>query len=375
MAELAQTIYDLKPEVYGRIARNGFEYQDHIGVSLCLEMIIAEKIEEIWFETYDDITLIYNNLGQTEIEFVQVKSNDLISRWSISKVTERKNDRVGTSLVEKSFSQYKCTEKSKFRIVTSYDVDNDLKCLKQKVGTAYRDKTEEAKLVTNLKKSLSDYKQPLNKKWDYWVKNCHWDKRADKITDLINTNKIKLDETLKYLDSVLLPDQRNELYQKLLAKIKDASTDDINIKPDCYKIKRSELMMWIIEQVRNFRTPDGGTHKLEKKLIDANLRAYVVNAKSLKWNYRTQRLKNDYSQSSNYSRLENEIETALYQLIVSLDNDNNHKTGIDFHNECLRFVEGICKKREYEKLPQNIGIGYMYDLTNRCLHRFMKAEA
>jgi len=47
---------DLDPvEQGGRVARDGFDYQDHVAVGKCLDMIHEGGPTEVWCEAEDDI--------------------------------------------------------------------------------------------------------------------------------------------------------------------------------------------------------------------------------------------------------------------------------------------------------------------------------
>ena len=54
------SIFDLKPlEHGGEDARQGFGFQDHVAAGLCIDMMLDGSIKEIWCETHDDITVIF----------------------------------------------------------------------------------------------------------------------------------------------------------------------------------------------------------------------------------------------------------------------------------------------------------------------------
>jgi hypothetical protein len=382
MMTLSDSIFNLEPlDKGGRVARAGFEYQDHVGASLCIDMLLNDQIQEIWFENHDDISLIYKNpFDVINVEFIQVKSSNLNSRWSINQITHRKDSAIGTSIVEKSFSQYRCSENAFFRIITSYDVSQDLKCLTYSRNTPQRlrQSSNLRKLGIELNKKLKKYKHVSGKNFDYWTKNCYWEKKADSLEGLASINKIILERSLDYLGQKLYSDQRDELYQKLLAKIQNASSNDMKINPNCYKIKRYDLIKWIEHIISSFSNPIGGTAKLMEKLNTAKLSPDIIsNATELKWKYKNERLQNDYVQQSDLTLIEGEIISKLLELKCLLDDGSLQDTGSQFHNRCIKEINKILERPRFHNkdYPAFIGKGYMYDLTNKCTHRFVKVEA
>jgi hypothetical protein len=57
------SIFDLEPlEKGGEVARQGFLYQDHVGAGFCIDMVELNDLLEVWFETHDDIMLIWQEI-------------------------------------------------------------------------------------------------------------------------------------------------------------------------------------------------------------------------------------------------------------------------------------------------------------------------
>ncbi|HUT44305.1 MAG TPA: dsDNA nuclease domain-containing protein, partial [Desulfobacterales bacterium] len=81
------SIHELPPiETGGIEARKGFSFQDHLAVSFLLDMYENESLEQVWCETQDDITLIWNIDGNESVEFVQAKSSNLNQLWSVAEL-------------------------------------------------------------------------------------------------------------------------------------------------------------------------------------------------------------------------------------------------------------------------------------------------
>jgi hypothetical protein len=79
------SIHSLSPlEEGGSIARSGFLYQDHVAARFCIEMVRDTCLLEVWCETEDDITLLWDRGDGIVVEFVQVKANELSQLWSVA---------------------------------------------------------------------------------------------------------------------------------------------------------------------------------------------------------------------------------------------------------------------------------------------------
>ncbi|MGJ4754153.1 dsDNA nuclease domain-containing protein [Leptospira kmetyi] len=369
-------------DLSGRHSRKGFHYQDHVGVHICMEMLENDLIKAVWFETHDDITIIWENGGKDLIEFIQVKAESPTSRWSIPNITERDNGRSNTSIVEKSLNRCKYSEPARFKIVTSYDINTDLSILKLPLGCPERlaKKSEEGNIVTQLIKKLGPVKSENGTDLDYWVKNCVWDKLPDTLDSIRNNNIIKLESVMKLsFSQILFPDHRDELYNRFLMKIAEASVNDINQYKDCYKIERKDLMQWIQSEANKLSIPTSGVNNLISKLEEANIDFQdIESAKELKWKYKKERLNSDYLKPSDLDLLEGEVQANLKRLKYMLFHQNNGSTlsGKEFHSKCYLEIGSLVDKGllEDRKIPQHFAIGYMYELTNRCLHRFSEGS-
>lgn len=374
------SIYELAPlEQGGRIARQGFDYQDHVGASFCLDMLENIDLTEVWFEKHDDISLIWNKDGIKYVEFVQVKFEDRASRWSISALTQRdkKNNQlvIGTSLLEKSLNHSRCIEKTIFRIVTRIDVDVELSVLKNQSGGKERIINQEIinTLANNIVQKLGVVSTSNGTTVYDWVNNCFWDKRPDSVSSIRNENRLRLEELIRKKGNHLAYDQRDEIYTGLLALVSQASSADLSVNPIDYRISRSELEKWIIGKINNNLPTDPTTNKLATKMERAGIpKEAVESAKEIRRSYLKQRLVADYIQSSNYEKIESEITTTLQYKMAELDSGIIPDNGILFHAACLKKINEIFQK--FNSIPESFLVGYMYERTNRCVHRFDRAK-
>ncbi|WP_366055795.1 dsDNA nuclease domain-containing protein [Gimesia sp.] len=69
------SIRNLSPLERGGVeARKGFEFQDHIAAGFLIDLLVHSELLEVWCETHDDITLIWQETSDLVVEFVQVKA-------------------------------------------------------------------------------------------------------------------------------------------------------------------------------------------------------------------------------------------------------------------------------------------------------------
>jgi hypothetical protein len=162
----------------------------------------------------------------------------------------------------------------------------------------------------------------------------------------------------------------------MLKYCQDASTGDLNMKSDCYKISRDTFINWLTNTIDSLYTPSAGGKKLEEKLKKAkNVPAdYILNAKQLKWDYLQKRLTNDFIQPSEMSVLESVIHGELFKMKLGLDNGEIDEE--QFHKLCMDKLDSIKTSDAFKakNIPDYILSGYMYELASKCIHRFRKVE-
>ena len=70
-----------------------------------IDMMLDPTIKEVWCETHDDITLLFelDAVRGLQVEFVQVKADESHQLWSLAKLTHAeslKDGKVGKSILE-----------------------------------------------------------------------------------------------------------------------------------------------------------------------------------------------------------------------------------------------------------------------------------
>jgi hypothetical protein len=250
---------------------------------------------------------------------------------------------------------------------------NELDVLKYPIGGQFRvtGKTKQDDLVTEIEKLIGKIKSPNGNGIDYWASNCLWQKLPDSIPALEAQNKIQLEKVLKRFPQNIYPDQRDELYQHLLALVKDASTVDVFSDLSLSKISRPSLVEWLNKKVTDFGKPKGGTERLRQKMNEGGIDYVIIeSAEDLKWQYLQSKLSLDFVKATDYSKLERKIAEILLDLKLELDTGHLTMSGVAFLQLCKQRVEEYVEGSGIG-IPKDEAVGYMFDRTNRCLHRFI----
>lgn len=359
MAKLP-SIHEVKPpESGGPTARSGFMYQDHVAVKCLLNMFEDPTLQNIWFEGLDDIVILR---GDNIVEFIQVKSNDLSSRWSVDKL-------ISEELIQKSLSRGVCQEDVLYRIVTSYDVDSVLSVLKYRIGDSNRN-TEKIDLIHT--KILNKVNIGQNQKGHTvrdWLDKCWWEKLSDSMEDLQAKNLILLEDTIYKDRQIQLPiDQKKELYQQLLSLVRDASLPNQK-----NSMNRSEINQWFDDKLSNFTTPKTGTEKLITKMQEAGIPDSTIEvAKEMKWKYKNETLNHIFVSSLSINTFKDTVLSKLHNLKIDFDADKLNMSDMDFYRHCNQVIDQLAVEHN---IPISIAKGCMYDITNRCSHRFTKVKS
>ncbi len=372
-----KSIYELTPiDTGGRLARNGFNYQDHVGAGFCLEMLNRADLEEVWFETHDDITLLWRNASGMRVEFVQVKAHNPSSRWSISSITARDTGQ-GSSLLEKSLSQHRCREEATFRVVTSYDVTGELSVLKHELGSIMRlaNAGELNQLIQRVQSKFNGdvIVSESGKDISYWISNCLWDKRPDTTDDVENTNRLMLEQIFKSRRRSVIPEHRDELYQKLLAWVRDASSKNTHVYADCHKLTRTQAEKWLDEQLAYLMNYGNSENPLRDKMQAANLPDPMVQvAQDLRWRYTEARLASDFYGNNALRLVEEEVMSLIPRLQREQYGQSDSLNSLAFHGLCIEELNKIVEKQRIQELfiPGSLVTGFFYQVVNRCLMRF-----
>jgi hypothetical protein len=346
-------------------------------------MLAGDELIEIWFEKHDDIVLVWRNNHGILIEFVQVKHENKASRWSAHSLTERdkskKGNGLGTSLLEKSLNNSRCAEETVFRIVTSYDVDSDLEVLKLQRNDPRRAKSKSvlAALGKKFLSKLGDIKSEDGTTITQWTERCYWDKRPDTVSSIRAENLLRLEEIARAKKRHVSSDHRDEIYQSLLALVSYASSVDLDAHPRAEKITKADLEEWWLQKATMFATPAPHTQKMILKMEAAQIPPETISdAQELRRMYLSKRLNRDYISAPIYEDVEAEVTAVLNSARSKLDSGDVTDTGMQFHSRCLERLKELSHKPLFVKygITEPYLQGNMYDRTNRCVHRFLRAQ-
>jgi hypothetical protein len=375
---------DLQPlEEGGPFNRKGIAFQDHVGGGKCLDMVLDPSLAEVWCEAEDDIVLVWIKQGEEWFEFVQVKSDELDQLWSINELCKTKAGRDGTPgkcIVEKSLAHDRGDGKCLFRIVTCREPNSELTILK--LARDHSDRLDGTKgvdtVIAMLNKKVGGFRSENGNDVSFWVKMAIWESKAT-IQDIENENLVKLDRILHAENVYLAPDQKQELYSKLLQKVFNASMPARMIAQDTKRITKSAFRTWLLQQVADITRPAsaGRSDILEGKLKDGGLGSDEIEAaKERRRDYRQVVLQPTYLDITDRQTIEAEVQALLIRLKAQLDAGEVADNGLQFHCRCLKEITALRDALTTKSKP-SVGVlfGLMYDIMNRCQHRLVRASA
>ncbi len=182
-----------------------------------------DRLCEVWCEAEDDIVLVWQIQDKEWFEFVQVKSNEFDQLWSVAKLCEKepKKDgkKAGESIIEKSLAHDRGNGHCRFRFVTRREPNAELDILKHDIVDPFR-KSEIEVVIKKISDRLTSCKSPNGNGADFWVRMTVWEHKAS-VNDIENENLVKIDRILAHENAFLAPDQKKELFSKLLRKVCD----------------------------------------------------------------------------------------------------------------------------------------------------------
>jgi len=374
------SIHDLEPiESGGAVSRGGFRYQDHIAVSFLLEMVLDKSLEEVWCETHDDITLLWRGENGQVVEFVQVKNLSLNTFWSVAKLCKREKTNEnrngnGSSLLEKSFSQDRCLEPCKFRIVTSLPTSSPLTTLTLPLKSPNRELGNDDfdKLVNDIQEKVNGLMSPNNHDLIYWLKNTKWQVESE--TDVIIKNNAKLMSIIMnkgiHLSGEVI---ETKIYPQILDKAQNAAVVAWEIDSDAKKIRRNDFINWLDRNLNDAQYPSSveAGEKLEEKMNRAKIaNDYIITAQEERRRFRQERLNPKYLDLSDLDLIEGEMLSELKNLRLRLDSGEFNE-GTPFLKVCqdkLRDLQDTLQSKS--KPPLYYLDGCMYEIADRCAHRY-----
>lgn len=376
------SIHDLEPlEKGGVTARHGFDVQDHVATAFFIRMLEDPKLLQLWCETHDDITLIWEGSDCEEIEFVQVKSHELDQLWSIAKLCEReKATQIGSSLYERSLANDRCLELCWFRIVTCRPVQSLLHPLTLPFDAPDRKAkvAEIAEIAADISVRTASYTSANGNGPDYWLERLQW-QVCHSLESIQHSNLVRLRGVIEKLDGYLFNDQLDDLYSKILTILRTMATRFWGTDPSTKKIRREEALAWLARELSDRMNPipvKGGTNlsdKMRKATIPAD---DIESSNEARRQYLAERLRPKYLSLSEREHVDAEVAATLHALRARLDAGEIADSGVTFHALCISELQTLQGNlRTSEPVPLSYLFGCMYSIADRCTHRFRRASA
>lgn len=359
----------------GPIARAGFDYQDEIAVGFVLDMLADPSLLTVRCETHDDVVLVFKMQDDKPVaDYVQVKAGAPDKLWSVADLCKRENGVASTSIFEKSFARDACAETSRFRVVTLRPVTAELQVLTYPIGSPGRKPDEDA-IVTLQRELDRRFPNLLSVKGNgtgHWVQNCQWSV-GESLEAVRNANRLKLMRRSVDDGQPVLPEFADVLLEELRVMVRTAGAVKWMPEPDKKIITRIQISQWwgrrLRELVDGVGQVSGG--KLRQKLSDANLEELVDLATDLRREYSATLRTSSYMPDDDRSRLQRRVKAEMLILRSGLMAGTFDLDGPAFHALCLERLEDIRVEFGAGEMDLSAFLqGCMYDITDRCLHRF-----
>ncbi|WP_437796417.1 dsDNA nuclease domain-containing protein [Sorangium sp. So ce693] len=381
---VATTSYrDLAPlEEGGRTAREGFAYQDHVTATKCLDMLLPHGPSEVWCEAEDDIVLVWSVGGAEEFEFVQVKAHNLGQAWTVAKLCAREPAKDGkakkASIVEKSLAHDRGKEACRFRLVTTWAPEAVLNVLSTPLMA--RSSPQVVPDLGAATKAIEDqlggtHNSPNGHSMGFWVERTTWEHRAT-VDDIKNENIVKLNRVLDIAGESLAPDQCDELYALLFAKVQDAALAHAVTHKLDKRLLRDALRQWLLGRAKRIQHPthSGGTGPLVTKLTEAAIDASLIEgAKEMRRHYVAEARVPKYLPADDRETIELEVVATLHALKVALDSGKYTDDSREFLERCQDELRKMRDTLAGHRPSNSLLYGCMYEIMNRCLHRLARA--
>lgn len=330
---------------------------------------------EVWCETYDDIVLVWGGQNDAEeYEFVQVKAENLNQLWTPARLTARDSKKKGTSVLERSLVRDCCIETSKFRLITTRQVSNELECLTLPRNHEQRRESSEkmVALSENIGGAVGDFLSAKSNGHSYWLAQVEWEHHTRESIE--QSNRLLLIEFLQKEDLGYFPDIIEGVYQDLLTLVKTAA--EIPWAHQQKKmIGRAVFREFILKAVDPYPNV-GPMKKLEEKLAEAGLdSADIQTAKELNRQFVARYRDPSYLDLGMRGELATGVLARLLSLRAKLNSGQLAQNGVKFHASCLEDVQQyVSQKASGENVPAGFAEGCMYNITSRCSHKFAKAR-
>jgi hypothetical protein len=373
------SIHDLEPlESGGTTARVGFAYQDHIAANFCVEMMLTNgTLAAVWCEVLDDITLVWTEAGQEHIEFVQVKSDQGDTLWTLHGLCGREKEAVGTSILEKSLKHARCHEPHRFRLVTTDRTKKELHLLTlpreapdRQLGQVAMEELA-ATIIARLPGADSDGPRGIR----FWLRSMHWDVRGTQ-QDVQNATARRLGHYLYEVFTVSAPDHIEAIYDLVLRTVWKAANERVPKPFTEKKVLFSQLLSEVRSKVNDLRHPHAaaGGPPLRQALGRIGLPDMDIQNIMFRQNaFRAEQRRSMYLTLKNQEQLAKAVEDTLHSLRLQYAAGVFQDTPLRFHERCRKELEALHGGMAPEtRPPLSHLVCIMYELVNRKVHSFRR---
>lgn len=241
--------------------RRGYRYQDHIAASLVLDMMESSEITRIECETADDITVISDVGEQRILEYVQVKTTDADSKWSVKEIIERDAGRVGTSLAERSLACDSHQGTALFRVVSQRELRADLKLFSVPRSKRGALTVGLKKLTDRFGKAHKGFASANGLTLEDWSKRLLWEVAADE--EAVRSRNInRIIRLAEEGGEIPGHSQAEAIYRDLLGMVGSAADASRITHPEDKAIDRTAAFDWWQARLSDIRITRTGSLKV-----------------------------------------------------------------------------------------------------------------
>jgi hypothetical protein len=373
------SIHELTPlESGGTTARSGFAYQDHVAVSFCIEMLADRLIESVWCEVHDDLTIIWNEKGVQEVEFVQVKAERRDALWSTAVLCRRsKKDKAevpGSSILERSMAQARCQEPHRFRLITAADIHTQLRVLTHARGAPqrHRDHPEVREILKRITEVLQDLHVDGPGGLLFWLESVLWEVRGPE--DAVrNSATVRLTGYLHDFFDMSAPDHVREVYDFLLRAVDRAASARVPPPFDAKKLRSQHLLSELKAKIAALKQPytAAGGNPLRRALTQMGMaEVEIEHVLQEHADHQAAIRRQEYLSIQGAQDAFNEIEALLHRLRLEYEPGPNESPKARYLR-CLKALEELhASLPAGTRPPLTYFRGTMYELVKRGLHTF-----
>lgn len=206
-------------------------------------MIDDRRILQVECETSDDITLIAQRLGVTTPEYIQVKTTDKDTNWTLTELTARpaQTKSKPTSLVERSLLTDKRQPGARFRVVARRPLNKAASALMEPVER--RDpKGGIAILASKVQARHPSTTSANGNDLAYWTLHAQWDVLSS-IDHVENRNLQAISRIAEAAGANPTHSHARAIYRDLLNKVDEAASNTRK-RPDDKIITRQKALDW-----------------------------------------------------------------------------------------------------------------------------------